>query len=186
MRKQLVLLACGLLALCLSVPIYTLAQDAKTDSTATPSSPAATTTPATPAAKSTHVMLTPAAIKWGEMPPAFRKGAQMAVLAGDPGAPGLFTIRIKMPAGYRIEPHWHPMDEHGTVISGTFLLGMGEKFDKSTMQTLPAGGYALLPAEMRHYAMSKTAAIVQVTGNGPFGITYVNPDDDPRNAKAAK
>ena len=69
------------------------------------------------------------------------------------------SSRLKMPAGYKINPHWHPTDEHVTVITGTFALGMGEKFDAAAMKDLPAGGYALLPAQMRHYAMSKTASI---------------------------
>jgi quercetin dioxygenase-like cupin family protein len=131
-------------------------------------------------------MVSPEAIKWGEAPAAFRKGAQFAVLAGNPGAPGLFTVRLKFPAGYRVMPHWHPTDEHVTVISGTFKLGMGEKFDKDAMHALPAGGYAVLPAEMRHFAWSETGATVQVSGIGPFAITYVNPEDDPRNEKPGK
>ena len=143
----------------------------------------ATTPAATPA--STHVMAKPADFKWGDPPPVFEKGASFTVVSGNPGMPGLYVVRLKMPAGYKINPHWHPTDEHVTVISGTFMVGMGEKFDKATMTELPAGGYVLLPAEMRHYAMAKTAAVVQVHGMGPFQLTYVNPADDPRNAKAA-
>src|SRR5262245_36812242 len=100
----------------------------------------------------THVMSTPKDMKWGDPPPIFEKGASMTLLSGDPGKEGLFCVRLKMPAGYKINPHWHPTDEHVTVVSGTFMLGMGEKFDKAMMKELPAGGYALLPAEMRHYA----------------------------------
>jgi len=105
--------------------------------------------------------------------------ASFAVVSGDPGKAGEFVVRLKMPAGYKIMPHWHPTAEHVTVISGSFALGMGEKFDAKAMTTLPAGGYALLPAEMRHYAMAKTAAVVQVHGMGPFALTYVSPADDP-------
>ena len=126
-----------------------------------------------------HVMSTPKDLKWGSPPPVFEKGASFTLVSGDPGKEGLYVVRLKMPAGYRINPHWHPTDEHVTVISGTFALGMGEKFDKSTMTELPVGGYALLPAQMRHYAMAKTASIVQVHGTGPFVLTYVNPADDP-------
>jgi quercetin dioxygenase-like cupin family protein len=132
-----------------------------------------------------QVISAPKDLKWGAPPPVFEKGASMAVVSGDPGKEGLYVVRLKMPAGYRINPHWHPTDEHVTVISGTFALGMGEKFDKATMKELPAGGYALLPAQMRHYAMAKTAAIVQVHGMGPFQLTYVNPADDP-SQRAAK
>ena len=85
-----------------------------------------------------------------------------------------------------IAPHWHPTDEHVTVVSGTFALGMGDKFDKKQMKELPAGGYALLPAQMRHFAYAKTDAIVQVHGMGPFALTYVNPADDPSKRAPAK
>ena len=91
-----------------------------------------------------------------------------------------------MPAGYKIMPHWHPTDEHVTVLSGTFALGMGEKFDKASMKKLPVGGYALLPADMRHFAMATTAATIQVHGQGPFVLTYVNPADDPSKRAPAK
>ena len=126
-----------------------------------------------------HVMLNASELKWGAPPPVFEKGASFALLSGDPGKAGLYVVRLKMPAGYKIAPHWHPTDEHVTVLSGTFALGMGDAFDKAKMQELPAGGYALLPADMRHYAMAKTEAIVQVRGMGPFKLTYVNPADDP-------
>jgi quercetin dioxygenase-like cupin family protein len=126
-----------------------------------------------------HVLLTPARAKWGDPPPVFEKGASFTVVSGDPGKAGLFVVRLKMPAGYKIAPHWHPTDELVTVLSGTFALGMGEKVDKASMKDLPMGGYALLPAEMRHFAMATTAATVQVHGQGPFTPTYVNPTDDP-------
>jgi len=146
------------------------------------------TPPAAPAAATTapaHVLIAPMELKWGAAPPVLPKGAQFAVVSGDPGSAGPYTIRLKLPAGYRIAPHWHPTDENVTVISGTFSLGMGDAFDAKSMKTLPAGGYALLPAEMRHYAWTKAGATVQVHGMGPFAITYVNPDDDPSKAGAA-
>lgn len=138
------------------------------------------------ATASKHVVAKPADLKWGDPPPVFEKGASFTVISGNPAEAGLYVVRLKMPAGYKIAPHWHPTDEHVTVISGTFAVGMGEKFDKATMTDLPAGGYVLLPAEMRHYAMAKTAAIVQVHGMGPFKLTYVNPADDPSTRSAAK
>lgn len=134
---------------------------------------------ATPAKNPTHVATTAAELKWGDPPPVFEKGATFTLISGNPGAPGPYVVRLKMPAGYKINPHWHPTDENVTVIAGTFMIGMGEKFDKATMKELPAGGFVLLPAEMRHYAMAKTPAIVQVHGMGPFQLTYVNPADDP-------
>ena len=129
--------------------------------------------------RSQHTVLTSADVKWGAPPPVLSKGAMFAVISGDPSKAGPFVIRLKVPAGYKIAPHWHPTDEHVTVISGTFAVGMGEKFDSAALKALPAGGYALLPAEMRHFAMAKTAAIIQVHGMGPFVLNYVNPADDP-------
>jgi len=126
-----------------------------------------------------HVLVTPSELKWGEAPPVFEKGASFTVISGDPGKAGIFVVRLKMPKGYKIAPHWHPTDENVTVVSGTFAVGAGEKFDKATMKNLPAGGYAFLPAEMRHFAMATTAVTVQVEGPGPFVLNYVNPADDP-------
>jgi quercetin dioxygenase-like cupin family protein len=143
---------------------------------------AAAQEPAAPA----HIMLTPAATKWGEPPPVFEKGMSFTVVSGDPGKPGLYVVRAKMPAGYKIAAHWHPGDEHVTVLSGTWAFGMGDKFDKAGLKTLPPGGYVLLPAEMRHFAMATTATTIQVHGQGPFALTYVNPADDPSKRAPAK
>ena len=137
-------------------------------------------------AKPAHILFTPAEAKWGAPPPVFEKNASFTVVSGDPGKAGIYVVRLKMPAGYKIAPHWHPTAEHVTVISGSFALGMGEKFDQASMKTLPAGGYALLPEKMPHFAMAKTAAIVQVHGEGPFALTYVNPADDPSKRAPAK
>jgi hypothetical protein len=133
-----------------------------------------------------HIALTGAELKWGPAPPNLQKGAELAVVSGNPAAAEPFVIRLRVPAGYKVAPHWHPTDEHVTVISGTFALGMGEKFDKASMKDMPAGSYGMLPAEMRHYAMAKTAAVVQVHGMGPFVLNYVNPADDPSKTNAAK
>jgi quercetin dioxygenase-like cupin family protein len=148
---------------------------------------AVTSAPLAQEGSSTPAIVTaPSDLKWGDPPPVFEKGASFTVVSGDPSKDGLFVVRLKMPAGYRVNPHWHPADEHVTVLSGTFAIGMGDKFDKSTMKELPAGGYTLLPAQMHHYAMAKTAAVVQVHGMGPFALTYVNPGDDPSKRGASK
>jgi quercetin dioxygenase-like cupin family protein len=136
--------------------------------------------------KSTHIQLSPAQVKWGAAPPSVPKGVQLAVVSGNPGASGPFVIRLKIPAGQKVAPHWHPTDENVTVISGTVAFGMGEKFDQAALKTLSAGGYALMPAEMRHFAMAKTAVVLQVHGMGPFVLNYVNPADDPSKANASK
>lgn len=136
--------------------------------------------------KAPHIALTAADVKWGQPPPSVPKGAQFAVVSGDPTKTGPFVIRLKFPADYKIAPHWHPTDEHVTVLVGTMALGMGEKFDQAAMKELPAGSYGMLPAEMRHFAMAKTATTIQVHGMGPFVVNYVNPADDPSKANTAK
>jgi ketosteroid isomerase-like protein len=131
----------------------------------------------------THAMIGASALKWGEPPPGLPAGARVAVVSGDPGQAQPYVIRAQLPANYRIPPHWHPTTENITVLSGTVALGMGEKFDQSAMQDVAAGGFASLPAEMRHFFISRTAATIQLHGVGPFGITYINPADDPRTKK---
>jgi quercetin dioxygenase-like cupin family protein len=134
---------------------------------------------AEPPATTSHVMMLADAVTWGDAPPVLPKGAKFAVLSGDPSKDGIFVIRLKMPAGYRVAPHWHPTDEHVTVLDGTLAIGMGETLDEMKAKSLPAGGYALLPATMRHYAIATTAVTIQVSGMGPFVLNYVNSADDP-------
>jgi quercetin dioxygenase-like cupin family protein len=135
---------------------------------------------------SDHALLTNADLKWGEAPSALPKGATVAVLSGDPGQAGPFTVRVRFPAGYKIAPHWHPTDEHVTVLSGTLAFGMGDKADPAAMKKLSAGGYARMPAEMRHYVTATTATTIQIHGVGPFTVNYVNPADDPRKTSPTK
>jgi hypothetical protein len=123
---------------------------------------------------------TPQTIPWGPPPPFVNPGAQLAVIEGNPGASsGDYTVRLKMPDGYRIAPHWHPQRENVTVISGTFKVGMGDVFDKDKMAPFPAGSFAFLDPSMHHYAMASGEVIVQVHGTAPLQFNYVNPKDDP-------
>ena len=138
------------------------------------------------AGASDHVHTEARQLKWGPVPPMLAKGAQITVVSGDPGKEGPFVVRLKMPAGYKIAPHWHPTDEHVTVVAGTFALGMGDTFDPKAAESLTPGGYALLPAEMHHFAWTKDGATVQVHGMGPFVLNYVNPADDPSKGAPAK
>jgi hypothetical protein len=132
-----------------------------------------------------HVLTPPSAIKWLDFPVG-GPGVKAAVISGDPDKPGPFVLRIKSPAGRRVPPHWHPGDEHLTIVSGTFAIGMGDVFDAKKLKALPAGSYVLLPRDMHHFALSKTATVVQVHGNGPFQVNFVNPADDPRKTTAAR
>ena len=118
--------------------------------------------------------------QWGPVPPVLPAGARIAVLQGNPFGQGVYTLRLKMPNGYTIPPHFHPTDEMVTVISGTLMYGHGDKIDRSAMSTLHAGGFTAATANMHHYVTARGATIVQVHGMGPFAITYVNPADNPQ------
>jgi len=115
------------------------------------------------------------------MPPGLPTGGQSAVLSGDPEKDAPYVIRVKAPAGYTVPPHHHSKDEDVTVISGKVGVAMGEKLSKEPDKTLPAGGFVHMPAGMTHYAWSEEDSVIQISGTGPFDITYVNPKDDPRN-----
>ncbi len=137
------------------------------------------------AAVAHHVMLTPGDMKWGPFP-ALGPGIQGTILSGDPAKSGsLFVFRLKMPDGAKVPPHWHPIDEHITVMSGIFLFGSGEKFDTKALRELPAGSYAFMPKRARHFAQTKGDTVIQLTGVGPFKVIYVNPADDPLRKRPA-
>lgn len=129
----------------------------------------------------------PGSEQWMDLPPAALVGTpsvdlggtvKIAVLQGDPMTAGRsFTLRLSCTDGTKVAPHWHPTTENVTVIKGTFLLGMGAKWDDATMKEIPVGGFASAPAQMRHYAQCKGDGIVQVNGIGPFVVNFVGPDD---------
>ena len=132
-----------------------------------------------------HVIQSPKDVQWGTAPPMLPAGAQIAVLAGDPGKAAPYTIRLKFPANYAIPAHSHPTDEHVVVTGGTLSFGMGDKLTKSPdNKTLATGGFALMPAGMNHFAYSgATETTIVLYGQGPVEFKYVNAADDPRNAK---
>src|SRR4029077_2086766 len=86
---------------------------------------------------------------------------------------------------YKIPPHTHPTDENVTVLSGNFHIGMGDKFDARKVETVRAGGFFNAQKGMQHYGWTTSPTVIQVHGMGPFTITYLNPADDPRNAKTS-
>ena len=128
---------------------------------------------------------TPDQVKFGPAPPSLPPGAQLAVLEGDPTASsGDFTVRVKMPDGYRIPPHTHPNRENVTVLAGTLKVGMGDQFDASKMASLDAGSFAYVDPTMHHYAAASGETIIQIHGMSPLQINYLNPADDPSRQKA--
>jgi len=130
-----------------------------------------------------HKILAPEEMQWGEIPPGLPAGGKMAVLDGDPNKKGSFNVRLKAPDGYKVAPHTHPTAERLTLISGTLHLGTGEKLDEAAAREMAPGSFAVLPAGMKHFAWSSGESVVQSQSEGPFQIKYVNPADDPRNAK---
>jgi mannose-6-phosphate isomerase-like protein (cupin superfamily) len=130
---------------------------------------------------------TPDAIHWGAAPDVLPPGAQLAVLEGNPMGPGPYTMRLKMPDGYKIPPHHHLRREHVPVISGAFKVGMGDSFDAEKMNEFSPGSFAYLEPTVHHYAMANGETVIQLHGTGPWEIKYVTPADDPRHdAKSGK
>lgn len=128
-----------------------------------------------------QVQLTPGEIVWSPGPGSIPPGAEAAVLYGNPGEEGLFALRLKMPDGYHIAPHFHPRTEVVTVISGTFLLGHGESADPDAADALEPGSFFAFSPGMAHFGYTKGETVVQLNTMGPWGLEYVNPKDDPRN-----
>jgi quercetin dioxygenase-like cupin family protein len=158
-----------------ALPLFALATLAVAQTPAPKEKPAA-------APHRKHVAVAADQVKFAPAPPAagLPAGSEMAVLYGDPGKPGFFTVRLKLKDGVKINPHYHPTDEHITVLKGTFMAGMGDTFDEPKMMSFAPGAYLMMPKIMHHYAMSKGESIIQLSAIGPFGITYLNPADDPR------
>lgn len=134
-----------------------------------------------PASGQNQMHLYPLAeLKWVSGPGSLPAGAQFAVLEGDPSKEGLFTMRLRLPDGYRVPAHYHSGVEHVTVIAGTFHVGVGDKFDKGATKPMPAGTFGYWPPPMRHFAWAEGETILQLHGMGPWTVTYVNPAEDPR------
>jgi quercetin dioxygenase-like cupin family protein len=125
------------------------------------------------------LLRTPDGLAWRpseSLPP----GALVAVLEGDPSQEGFFTMRVKMPDGYRVPPHSHSKHERVTVLSGTLHLGHGDAFDPKAAKPLGPGTYSSMPAGMRHFGWASGEVVLQLSTMGPWTVTYVHPEDDPR------
>ena len=152
MRKPLLLASCLALA---SIPIFAIAADDH------------------------HATVQADGLKWSA-PAAYGKGAQIAVVKGDPTKEGMYVVRLKVPAGFQIPAHTHPNDENVTVLSGSFNIGTGDKLDEKKGSLIKVGGYSYVAKGMTHYAWFTEETVLQLHGMGPQGITYVNAADDPR------
>jgi quercetin dioxygenase-like cupin family protein len=124
----------------------------------------------------------PETVDWRPFP-AFPPSARLAILTGDPTQPGLYTIRVKVPAGVKLMPHRHPEDRVYTVISGVFYIGVGERFDSEKLEAYSPGAVVVLPGGTPHFHWARSGEyITQVSAIGPLGLDYLDPVDDPRNA----
>ena len=130
-----------------------------------------------------HVMAQPGSLKWAAAPPVLPKGAQIAVLYGDPDKAEPFVFRLKFPAGYEVAAHMHPNDYDVTLLAGTMYLGMGDKFDPARGDGLTAGSYLHLPKGTHHYEWTNEDTVIELSGVGPVGMTYLDPADDPRKTQ---
>ena len=127
-----------------------------------------------------HVMQNVSEAQWGPAPPFLPAGAQIAVLSGNPTKSEAYTVRLKFPANYDIPAHSHPGDENVAVVSGELFMGMGTRLDRKAGHGVAVGGYALMPANMNHFAYTKGETTILLYGHGPVEFKYVNPSDDPR------
>ena len=126
-----------------------------------------------------HKMVKAADLKWEDVP-SLPKGAKAAVIEGPMSEAVPFTIRLKFPGNYKVPPHWHPAVERVTVLSGTFNMGMGDKFDEKKTMAVGPGDMMIMQPKTNHFAWTDKETVLQLNGTGPWGITYVNPEDDPR------
>jgi quercetin dioxygenase-like cupin family protein len=124
-------------------------------------------------------------LEWRPAPPAMPSGARVAVLSGDPGAEGPFVVRTRLPPDYEVPAHNHPNAEHITVLEGTLGVGHGDVLDRGNGQELRPGDFVELPAGHNHSVWAGAGgAVIQMHGQGPFAIRYVDPSRDPRRSAA--
>ena len=123
-----------------------------------------------------HTMVNAEEVQWKDAPPVL-PGAQASVLYGDPSKEGVFVMRLKFPANYKVPPHTHPVDEIVTVISGEFNIGMGTEFDAAKSKAYTAGGLIAMAPETPHFVHTDEETVVQISTRGPWALKFLNPDD---------
>ena len=111
------------------------------------------------------------ALKWSDAA-SMPRGAKVTVLMGDPSKKGPFIARVKLPAGYTVPVHRHPVNEYDTIVSGTLYMGIGRDINLDQVSILPPGSFIKIPAHTAHYAYTKEETIIQISGTGPWGMIY--------------
>lgn len=131
-------------------------------------------------AKPEPIAMTPSEMKWGAQGSLAMPGIEQVNLVGDPSRPGPYTLRLKFPAGYKLEPHTHNDSREVTILSGTWYTGYGDKFDEATLKALPAGSFYTEPANVSHFVETREPVMIQVSGTGPSGRMFVRPATNPK------
>jgi quercetin dioxygenase-like cupin family protein len=127
-------------------------------------------------AQAPHTMVNADEVAWKDAPPIL-PGAQISVLYGDPAKEGVFVMRLKFPANYKVPPHTHPVDEIVTVISGEFNIGLGKEFDAAQTKPYTAGALIAMPPETAHFVFTDEETVVQISTRGPWALKFINPGD---------
>lgn len=130
----------------------------------------------TPPKPDAPIGFTPEAVVWSDGPPTLPPGSKMAVLEGSPKAEGMFTMRVRVPAGSAIPPHWHPRQERVTVLSGEVDLGFGTVANKDSVTRYRAGSFYVNPPRVMHYLFFPEATEMQMTGVGPWELMTTDPN----------
>jgi hypothetical protein len=125
---------------------------------------------ATPPQPEAPIAFTPEAVVWGDGPPSLPPGSKSAILEGNPRTEGMFTMRIRVPAGAALAPHWHPRHERVTILSGAVELGFGSVANTAAVVRYGAGSFYVNPPRMMHYVYFPEATELQITGHGPWEI----------------
>ena len=140
-------------------------------------------------AQSGEVRLTPGEIKWPTTGSSLVgtsavSGIQTVTVKGDPAKPGGYALLLRVGPNARIDAHAHPDDRVAMVVSGKWYFGYGREFDEKALKELPPGSFYTEPPSTNHFAMTKgEGAVIQITGYGPTGTTYVDPARDPARKK---
>ena len=144
--------------------------------------------PATDTAASTSMATTDTAadagLTWGPPPAGLPSGSRFAVVSGDPTKPGPFTVRIDLPPDYAVRPHFHPSSEELQVLEGTLHLGHGKRWDEKAFKTVSPDQPVTIAAKDPHFVHAASRVLLEIRSTGPYGITYIDPKDDPRNDSA--
>jgi len=127
---------------------------------------------------------TPAEMKWEARGALARNGIEEVNLVGDPSKPGPYTLRLKFPPGYKLPPHTHPDAREVTILSGTLYTAYWDGTKTTALKELPMGSFYTEPSNIIHVVEAREPTMIQVSGIGPSGRRFVNPDDDIKPADA--